>query len=512
MKTEVPENALVHLAWWRDGDTRNLIFGWVEILPHHVPRQIGHPFLSLRIPDRKRTYIYVARFPMLADEASTWFSECNRGNIALPTYPGQSTLGDGASLLNPPQRLEPDDGSECVAMRAPFLPSVHGAVFLKGLYGTVSEEIAESIGHPSVSDWLNEQIFFDLREYPEYLGSLIHVRYDSVIRHVEMRLLPRSDGANDQILRLLTWPKCTVKGIEVLAIEKRPLGLTQPLRVNPTNPVVVLPWARQINETAIAIIHPQNGLCWWSNLVSFVRAIVANTSLVTRRKSINVSHGEDLADQFEVEELEQSQKLVGEIPDTSSFTQRSIKSESTRQKRALSAKLGVIWLDDPVLAAAKIRSIIGKARDHVMIIDPYSAGPELLRFALAVTSPKVSFELITSAEHLKTSMPTKPGPKHEVGDMLEEALKLYKQEFDRISIRVMQGSKSPVHDRFLVSDGRVWLSGNSLNALGERASLLVELPDPSQTISKLEKVRDEAIPFELWLTERRKHRTESDPS
>ena len=51
-------------------------------------------------------------------------------------------------------------------------------------------------------------------------------------------------------------------------------------------------------------------------------------------------------------------------------------------------------------------------------------------------------------------------------------------------IRIL-GDPPAVHDRFLVVDGDVWLSGNSLNAIGDRAGMIVRLPDPEPVIARL---------------------------
>ena len=60
--------------------------------------------------------------------------------------------------------------------------------------------------------------------------------------------------------------------------------------------------------------------------------------------------------------------------------------------------------------------------------------------------------------------------------------------FDRYSskpeIRIL-GDSPGVHDRFLVIDGNVWFSGNSLNRIGERAGMIVKLPDPKPVVERL---------------------------
>jgi len=45
-----------------------------------------------------------------------------------------------------------------------------------------------------------------------------------------------------------------------------------------------------------------------------------------------------------------------------------------------------------------------------------------------------------------------------------------------------------LHDRFLVVDGAVWFSGNSLNAIGQRESLIIKLPNPEPVIARLSNI------------------------
>src|SRR5580693_8418724 len=67
---------------------------------------------------------------------------------------------------------------------------------------------------------------------------------------------------------------------------------------------------------------------------------------------------------------------------------------------------------------------------------------------------------------------------------------------------VLIGKVPPLHDRFLVVDERVWFLGNSLNALGDRASMILQLPDPEQVIHRLQALRQEAVPFEEYVKRR----------
>ncbi|MFM2462014.1 hypothetical protein, partial [Klebsiella pneumoniae] len=50
------------------------------------------------------------------------------------------------------------------------------------------------------------------------------------------------------------------------------------------------------------------------------------------------------------------------------------------------------------------------------------------------------------------------------------------------------GGMPLLHDRFLAVDGAAWFTGNSLNAIGQRESLVIKLPDPKPVIRRLEEI------------------------
>lgn len=503
--------SLVHLAWWRRQSERRLIFGWVETLPSLVPAQRGHPFVSLPVKPDKAAYIYVARFPIPADEAETWFAEAQAGNLKLPSHPDKPTAGDRQALLDPPSRVEPDGGGESIAMGLPFLPAVHGAVYVRGLFGNVVDEVIAQIGQVDAAHWLMEWLFFDLREHPEYLGSLMHTRYDPTIRDVERHLSKRSDG-EDELIRLTTWPGTELDGMEIIAIERRPFGLSDPMRVKVRGSLATVRWPRRVEHTGLAILDAKQQLCWWSDPIPFIRSIGVDMAISGRRRQIKLTTEGRHKESYNVTEKLRDQArgpiVVGKTPDFTSPSAVYYAAEARRHRRRLSANLGVQWFDDPITAATAIRSIIGEARERVWIIDPYFAGVEIVRFALAVTSRFVDVEIITSAEHLRTR--AKGVGSREEGDVLAEVIEqLPAGQPINLLVKVMLGKSAPIHDRFLIIDDQVWFSGNSLNAIGERASLLLRVPNAEDTLSRLAPITEAAVMLDQWIVERRLVRTRS---
>jgi hypothetical protein len=69
---------------------------------------------------------------------------------------------------------------------------------------------------------------------------------------------------------------------------------------------------------------------------------------------------------------------------------------------------------------------------------------------------------------------------------------------------VLIGKTPPLHDRFLVIDDEVLFLGNSLNALGDRASLILSVPDSEPILAKLRAMATSALPFETYASQRRR--------
>jgi len=92
--------------------------------------------------------------------------------------------------------------------------------------------------------------------------------------------------------------------------------------------------------------------------------------------------------------------------------------------------------------------------------------------------------ILTSAECLDSADTAVPGQR--AGEVLYAQLQAHQgSPVEKLSVKVMTGDKPEIHDRFLVVDDTVWFSGNSLNNIGERAGVMIKLPDPEPVIESL---------------------------
>ena len=150
-----------------------------------------------------------------------------------------------------------------------------------------------------------------------------------------------------------------------------------------------------------------------------------------------------------------------------------------------------------------------KARDSILIADPYFNARALMAFAHASQWENVDIKILASAEGLKES--TCDGDGQDVASELNAALETtFSYATRRPEIRVMLGKSAPLHDRFLVVDGEVWFPGNSFDTLGDRAGLIIRLPDPDPVADELMALWSEACAFADWFARRESDRGDDD--
>jgi hypothetical protein len=225
--------------------------------------------------------------------------------------------------------------------------------------------------------------------------------------------------------------------------------------------------------------------------------------------------------------------IVGEESRSPNVNARVVIAASRREKIASAKQYGQRWFSNGSREEAMrfIQAEIRKARSRVMIADPYLAGLQLGQFLYAVNGDSVKVILLTSGLAFKSKEPKasfrvnfksrfkrNSKPKQSKLDKFKSRLnrhlkqdqskpsKLddFKHRLDRLANDVKVTAdvyvlrSSVLHDRFLVIDDTVWFLGNSLNALGDKASMIVKLPHSDEVIDQLEAMLKQAESFDCY--------------
>ena len=132
----------------------------------------------------------------------------------------------------------------------------------------------------------------------------------------------------------------------------------------------------------------------------------------------------------------------------------------------------------------------------MIIADPYLASLQLGQFLYALHGSEVKATLLTTK---LAFAPTPPQTRKALVEEFKLSLQ-HLREHQQLTPLVHIISPSSLHDRFLVVDEDVWLIGNSLNSLGEKASMVVRLPNPEEVIEQLQVLSANALDLDIYIS------------
>ena len=348
-------------------------------------------------------------------------------------------------------------------------------------------------------DWLN----FDLAHtYADYLGAVCLLAPNPFFRSVEQALQDtglRSSGET-VAYKLVARHRQDLAGIRLEVVNERLRGRMVPVAHDfDRDAIVEIHHPASVYKVGVSIMHRQHGLLHWHTPGVVVRRIRLGTEVVAREKRVHVpARGRKRpAYSHEVPEFEHAgDVVVGDAMDDDGILARLVGAELQRERQEAARAYDQQWFHRaPADAAAWVRQTIGTAREAVLIVDPYFAGRELFAFGHAVRRPAVSVRILTSV----LAFGKKAGRKTAAQVLAADLAATSANRASPPEVRVMTGESPDIHDRLLAVDRQVWLSGNSLNTIGERASVVVKLPDPAAVLTHVEAIWTGAQRLSDWL-------------
>ena len=503
--------AVIHLAWVRDPETRNLLFGMVELRPNELPDAVGCPTKSFLAEPKRCESLHYRRFVLPVADAVDWYEHAAGGDLKLPRETGQPEWEDDEKLEGGPFVEEPPWPHFVTSNELVFAPDwLHGSrshfLFPKHvLRGRIADTVRVPAHRKTLEGWLN----FDVVDaYPDYQGAICLIAPNPMYRSIEKSQVEEATASPAETVayKLIARHGQRLDGLRLEIVDERLRGrMLSLVHEFGDDAIAVLDLPAEVRKEGLSITHPEHGLLSWHEPLPILRTFHTRMELKRRRKTVQdpAADRKRPAYEYDVDEVGDAEETVfGDTVANAEVFSRLSDAEHRRSRRRAASDYDQQWFQrEPGEAAHYVRQRIGRARETVLIVDPYFAGRELLAFGHAVRRPDVALRILTSTRGLG---------KANLGDSSIDsgrALLLllddtFKDHSTKPEIRILTGNPPPVHDRFLVVDGITWLSGSSLNTLGERAGMIVQLPDPGPVITRLEAFWRNASPLSDWLCKR----------
>lgn len=501
------EWAVVRLTTLQKKDNvARLLFATVTELTPGRPIPTGMSGIeSFEIKSSKET-VHFRRTILSKEDATTWYRSLGEmgGFTPQPTREGdRDERLDNIPILVP--RL--DDVQPWPSLGLPISQdlfsstsrdSITPAPFIGSASGRIHRRFGERsdfegfIQNSDAHDFVARRMHINLFDYQEYLGSAVYIVPDPIIRQIDHFMVPAEDGRGERIIYRIV-PHCgqSLGQLSITTFDKEARLLTsfKTYRV-PDDGILDIEKGTCMGEYGFVITHDVHGVLVYKPSSAFLRQMNVNLKVSNHKKTrVSVPISDSIDSQtVEYEAAVGSERLApithGEVK-APSHNFRVNSEARKREKRADANHYGQRWFTNGSRAEAShfIRELLRDARSRVIIADPYLGHLQLDQFLYTMHGQEMDLTLLTTKLAFS--------PKHNSNETKLGLLEAFDSNLKNLQKnqclvpKVKVISISTLHDRFLVVDDDVWFLGNSLNSLGEKASMIVRVPDPDEVITKL---------------------------
>jgi hypothetical protein len=485
-----------------------LVFASVEFVHAGRPTPDSTPLIG-DVPPHTRgdgssgLRVYFRRVGMGAREALHWYREAIKGNLTvpIPIDPVDRGRFDGDALRCPSLIEEPpwprlafpiSDQSLFnagqITFPTPFLGPGSTPARIHRLMAAADPDLDSLSKDLAASDWLAPRIHFRVDDYPELLGGIVLIAPDPQVEKVSQYFSRDAQRKEWLVTQIQARPKQSLDGLGLTIFEERfgAISTFRQLDV-PSEGYVITDPPAEIRASGYMLGHSDRGLIDFQPPTSFVRSIGLTMETSTRRVKLQTRESRKKGAEIKEHEIGEqtlvTDSLIGDIEPPLDAHSRFYESANIRQNASQARKSDQRWIDDPTAARVFLRGLIGSARREVFVADCFFNGEDLAGYLHFVTRLNVQIKVLTSKDAFSNAL----GRDAEIQTMRASLATFQERGLKDVQVRVMRNKDGyPIlHDRFLVVDGAAWFSGNSLNGIGQRESLIVKLPDPRPILARL---------------------------
>ena len=367
------------------------------------------------------------------------------------------------------------DESDAVLLRS-VLPKRKCSSFVN-IYRDTTRE-AQKLICKKENDYLQKQLTeltlkhldFDICRFPELLGDVIFVRHHPLLRAFEVRATNSKPGILIQT-STANQASCKIKVRITDRYQNRIYLQHAEDEYDANERMHLIPLADCPSRIDVDVIDEDGTLILSHRDMPYIKSIAVNFAVESYELVLDKGSKEErVVPKFSTEtsiinpQRDQTKHRFGEEDDTEGY-------------KLLEENLTVAFFDgdktqaghDANIARAHdvLQKILNHSSRYLYIIDPYFEKKNLEDFIYPLRSADVQIRILSSKELTV-----------EKACELRDAIELYNSQpaSTKIECRLSRGDKPITHDRYLISEGLVWLMGCSFNEFASRATTIVKLP------------------------------------
>jgi hypothetical protein len=477
-----------------------LVFASLEFVHAGRPRPDSTPLDGKHVPPYVEATsglrVYFRRVGMKAADALNWYVEASkkRPTVPVPVDPAERGRFDGgplrgANVVEEPRwpRLAfpvPDQslfGGVLRAYPTPFLGPGAVPARIHRLMAYADPDLEALADDRQICDWLATRVHFRIEKYRELLGSLVLVAPDPQVEKVSQYFVRDAEKNEKLVTHVQARPHQKLEDLHLTIMEERFGAISTFRQINvPSNGLVITEGPAEIRASGYLLGHAERGLIDFQTPTPFVRTVsftMGVTSRVVKLKTRDSKKKDAGTRDYDIyEEGPAIDSVVGDATPQLDPYARFWEAAAERNASGQAQKSDQRWINDPSEARLFLRGLIGGAREEIFVADCFFGGEELGTYLHFARRLGVSIRILTSREAFKSER------SEAIQQMRTSITSFQDRGFKNIDVRIMRNADGGplLHDRFLVVDGAVWLTGNSLNAIGQREGLVIKLPDPAQ--------------------------------
>lgn len=353
--------------------------------------------------------------------------------------------------------------------------------------------------------FIARRLHVDLRHYQEYLGSVVLIAPDPVIKQIDCFMVPASLDRGERILyRFVPRPGESLNDLQLTTFDEQSNLLTDFVTQEiPANGVLDIEKGDCVGTYGYVLTHRKHGVLLHNPPTPFLRQMSFSLQFGgSEKKTVSVPTGESAKSPRMEYQASQSIKpdrpnVIGDGPRIPNVNVRIAAAKNQRSKVESAKQYGQRWFPDGSREDAMrfIQNELRRAKTRVLIADPYFGALQLGQYLYAINPESVEVILLSSSLAFKAN-----GEK--CAKIIDFSQGLIELKDHAKLVAKAYVLKSPIlHDRFLVVDDEVWFLGNSLNTLGDKTSLIVKLPNPYEVIELLGGMLRQAVSFDQYQEE-----------